>query len=175
MMRWTATAALAGLAEIAAHFLSAGWGMGVLLIAFIWLSGLLRTAAVKGADTEKRVNALVPQVGAIRDTADSALSTANGKVSKSGDTITGSLTVNGDHHVGGNLYGAGGQLAVGDTTTIWGDCGIHGFEVITGTLSQHGGNTMPVGAPGTSLSTLSDCINCCVAIIRTLQGCEIFA
>jgi hypothetical protein len=103
-MRYVKTLLTAGLAELAAHWLSIGWGFMVITAAFVFVAvhvtaGMADVRA-KAVTTEARVNGLIPTVNA-------AYGTANNALPKSGGTVTGSLTVNGDHLIGGTLYGAG--------------------------------------------------------------------
>lgn len=76
-MRWSAIGFWAVLTEVLAHFLSLTWGFGMLVVAFIWVAGMLRATSVKAQATEARVSALIPQVNTINNTANSAQSTAN--------------------------------------------------------------------------------------------------
>jgi len=71
-MQWFKVTAAAGLAEVLAYYLSLQWGFMLLVLAFIVTGLQAVSAAAKAADTEKRVNLLVPQVGAVKDTADYA-------------------------------------------------------------------------------------------------------
>jgi hypothetical protein len=95
-MKWTAIGFWAVLTEVLAHFLSLAWGFGMLVVAFIWLAGLMKSASAKTYSAHQRIDVLVPQVAAVRTTANNALP-------KSGGTVTGSLTVNGNHNIGGSL------------------------------------------------------------------------
>jgi hypothetical protein len=190
-MRRAALLAEAGLVELAAHYLSLSWGLALLVILFLITGIRLTASAAKVADVEARHNALVVSVGAVKDTADAASTTAGNALPKSGGTITGGLTVNGDHHIGGTLYGSGGALAIGDDTTISANAAVTGTfygsggpggplhvdsAVTVDTINTQsglwvGGNGMSrQSAPGTSLTTLSDCINCCVATINKLKS-----
>lgn len=76
-MKWSAIGSWAVLTEVLAHVLSLSWGFGMLVVAFVWVAGMLRIASVKAQTTEARVNALIPQVGTINTTANNAQSTAN--------------------------------------------------------------------------------------------------
>jgi hypothetical protein len=172
-MRWVSALAGAGLAELLAQLAGYAWGFGMLLAWVAVMSVQQQAAGTKAASTEMRVAALVPKVGQIQDTANAASSTAtsaqtaannansnaNGRVSKNGDTINGNLTITGNCDVDG-------------THTVYGACGVHQNLNVLGVI---GGNFyMPQSPPGTSLTTLSDCINCCVATIRTLQSAGVF-
>jgi hypothetical protein len=164
MTRWMTTLATAGLAELAAHFLSLTWGFMVLLAAFVYVAvhvtAGVATVASKAKSTEQRVNTLVPVVNTAYTTANNANTTANNALPKSGGTISGTLTVTGDHHVSGNLYGVGGVLSVGDTAymgngiagagggTLESSAGFHSSgtvqadsQVITGNVDSNGGST----------------------------------
>lgn len=76
-MKWSAIGFWAVLTEVLAHFLSLTWGFGMLVVAFIWVAGMLRATSVKAQSTEARVSALIPQVNTISNTANSAQSTAS--------------------------------------------------------------------------------------------------
>lgn len=131
-MRWLSQSlvAWAGAAVLAEHFLSLAWGFGVLLLAFVWLGQLLRTTSVKSQSSEQRLNTLIPQV-----------------VPKSGGTYTGSLTVNGNHTVGGDqlvsgtLAGAGyGTLSTGPVHMV--SSGMTADGTITGHSAINADTTM---------------------------------
>lgn len=100
-MQWSAIGFWAVLTEVLAHFLSLAWGFGMLVVAFVWLAGVLRTASVKAQSTEARVNALIPTVK-------TAYATANAALPASGGTVSGNLTVTGNIQCSGFINGGGG-------------------------------------------------------------------
>ena len=165
-LRYAATWATLALTEMTAHLLSVGWGMAVLLAAFAWVALTGASVAAKARSTEDRVNALVPAVGAVRvmavnaqsaastaqGTANSAQSTANNALPSSGGTITGTLNVNGDHHVGGTLYGVSGTLTVGDSVQANSNLNVNGGGTVNGNFNAAGGIT---GAGGGTLENAS--------------------
>ena len=71
-MKWSAIGFWAVLTEVLAHVLSLSWGFGMLVVAFIWVAGMLRTTSVKAQTTEARVSTLVTQVGTVNNTANAA-------------------------------------------------------------------------------------------------------
>lgn len=154
MRAWGGPLAAAGLVELAAHFLSLSWGFTLIVVLFV-VTGIRQQAnTAQTADLAARHAALVVSVGAVKDTADNALP-------KSGGTVTGGLTVNGDHHIGGSLYGSGGTLTVADavtnngSVTVYANHGVHGNgtytgDLGTGGLSVAGNSFMPNGSLGSA-------------------------
>lgn len=142
-MRWAKTLATAALAELAAHLLSLTWGFMVLLAMFVYvaahLTASMAVASAKSADTEKRLNTLVPAVGAIKDTADSAATTAGNAMPKSGGHFTGDVTCETNFAVWGSLYGGSGTLTIPDVlhvdgaTTIYDNLNVTGTDYFNGT------------------------------------------
>lgn len=158
-MRWMATVATAGLAELAAHFLSLTWGFMVLLAAFIVVAvrvtSMATAATSKSALTEQRVNGVVTQLGTTNSNVTAVTTTANNALPKTGGTVSGALTVSGNHTVNGNFTANSGATVSGglssDTlsssgsTTAFGALGVHGNSTLLGTLSISGSSAMPVG------------------------------
>jgi len=98
--RWAGTAAAALAAELAAWALSLAWGFAVLVAAFA-VTGLHATAAsAKSAATEKRLNALVPVVGQVIDSAAAAQSTASSAQSTANTALS---TIPANHSFLGGL------------------------------------------------------------------------
>lgn len=105
-MRWTSALGTAGLAELAAHLLSLGWGFAVITGAFVVVAVRMTSAVAgvkaKAQGTEARLGAhIVAAAPAISFVAN-------------GGTVGGSVVVAGDHHINGTLYGVSGGLSVGD-------------------------------------------------------------
>jgi hypothetical protein len=137
--RWMsqAVAAWAVLAVLADQLLSVTWGFMVLVLAFAWLAQQLNSATgVKAADAHARINALVPVVH-------TANTTANNALPKAGGTVTGSLAVNGNHSVGGQVLingasSAAALAAVGDghvTGTFQADNSVVSNQVVAAGVS----------------------------------------
>ena len=101
-MRWPSVMGLVALTELAAHFLSLGWGVTVLLAAFAWVGLSGASVAAKARSTESRVNDLIPVIGA-------ASTLAGNAFPKSGGTVSGNVVVTGTHQVNGNAS-IGGSL-----------------------------------------------------------------
>lgn len=154
-MRWTSTLATAGLAELAAHFLSVGWGFAVLIGGFCAVASLLRVTSAKVSGTEARLNTHITA------TAPAINFVANG------GSVGGNVTVNGSHTVTGNLGVSGGTTMVGDSScsgnfqtgaahTVLGNLGVHGGTTmigsssVTNSFSISGGSSMPVGGLGSA-------------------------
>ena len=135
-MRWLSTAAMAGLAELAAYFLSLTWGFAVLIGGFCVVASLLRVTAAKVSTTETRLN------GHIAATAP-AINLVN-----NGGTIGGNLTVSGSHTVTGNLGVSGGTTLVGSSSCS-NDFTTGGSHTVNSNLGVHGGTTM-IGASSCS-------------------------
>jgi len=91
-----ATWFMAGTGGVLAYFLSLGWGFMWMMLAFVWMGVRASDTAAKTYSAHQRIDVIVPQVAAARTTANNALP-------KSGGTVTGSLTVNGNHNIGGSL------------------------------------------------------------------------
>ena len=120
--------AAGGLMELMAHFLSIGWGFATMVVMFVIVASrttlTLNAASAKAASAHQRIDVLVPAVGAVKATAD-------GAVQRSGDTVTGSLVVNGNHTIGGSLQGSGGTLSVS------GNHHVTGAHTVDGTITGH--------------------------------------
>jgi len=116
-MRWPAVTVTVAFTELAAHFLSIGWGLMVLLAAFAWVALSGASVAAKARSTEDRVSALVPVIGA-------AATQAANAYPKTGGTISGSVTVTGSHTVSGQVNA--GTLAVSGNATTSGNHTVHG-------------------------------------------------
>jgi hypothetical protein len=111
-MRWTTALAAGGLAELAAHLLTAGWGLAVVTAALL-LSATAQKA--KTLDVEKRLNAhVVAAAPAISLVANGG--TIGGTLTVSGNhTVTGSQTVNGQAN-SNTLYVSGSATTNGNHT-----------------------------------------------------------
>jgi hypothetical protein len=164
------------------------------LLVFFWGTAMATTAnTAKARSTEARVNGVVTQLGVTNTNVSNAMTTANNALPKSGGTVTGSLTVNGDHHIGGTLFGSGGSLAIGDATTISNNAAVTGtfygsggpggplhvdaattvdtLNISAGAFFIQGNGITRQSAPGTAgITTLSQCINAVVATINTLKN-----
>lgn len=152
---WSSAATLAGLAELAAHFLSLTWGFGVMVVAFLWLAGLMMSASSKMMNAHQRIDAHViataPAVSFVANGGSvggnvtvngshtvtgqvnaNTLSTSGAATTGGNFTTHGSLNSDGDALVGGSLYGAGfGAISAGNQ--------INGTAVATsGAMSSHG-------------------------------------
>jgi hypothetical protein len=100
-------------ADTAWWYAGAFWGFSLLALLVLWgtmtamsANPAANTASSKAYAVEDRLNQH------ISDTAPAVNLVANG------GTIGGNVTVQGDHHIQGNLYGSGGDLSVGDTATF---------------------------------------------------------
>lgn len=177
-MRWAKTIGTAGLAELAAHFLSLGWGFMVLLAAFVFVAvhamSAVATVTSKAVATEARVSALIPQVNSVSNVANAALPQAGG-------TVTGSLTVNGNSVTGGNqavngvLSGAGGgtlELSAAihcgssiqaDTTLIGGGLRVNGTTI---TPAQGAPSGYPIAHGTPWENQVIDIINATIGNLR---------
>jgi hypothetical protein len=87
------------------------WGFSVLALLVLWATmnslnanPAAQTASAKAYTTEARLNAHV------------AAAAPAINLQANGGTIGGNVTVQGDHHIQGSLYGTGGTLNVGDTS-----------------------------------------------------------
>jgi hypothetical protein len=150
----------AGLVELFAHVISMGYALGLLLILYVITTAMASNTATKAVSTEQRMNALVPKVGTIEATANNALP-------KSGGTVTGSVVVDGDHTIGGTLYGSGGTLLMGSNMgiagsatvdsdfTVHGNHNVDGNVGIGGAISGEGGANLTASAQinGTAMTT----------------------
>ncbi len=144
-MRWTSTLATAGLAELAAHFLSVGWGFAVLLGGFCAVASLLRVTAAKVSGTEARLAAHVTA------TAPAVNFVANG------GSVGGNVTVNGSHTVTGNMGVQGGTTMVGSSScsgdfTIGTNGFVNGGLTVNNNFKLNGGTTMPSSGLGSAPS-----------------------
>jgi hypothetical protein len=90
-MRWPAVMGAVALTELAAHFLSLGWGLMTLLAAFAWVALSGATVAAKARSTEARLGAHVTA------TAPAVSFVANG------GSVGGNVVVNGSHTVTGQV------------------------------------------------------------------------
>lgn len=120
---------MVALTELAAHFLSLGWGLMVLLAAFAWVALSGASVAAKARSTEDRVNALVPVVG-------TAAAQAANAYPKTGGTISGNVTVNGSHSVNGQVNA--NTLSVSGNATTSGNHTVHGSLVSDNNVSAGG-------------------------------------
>lgn len=149
-MRTASVMGLVALTELAAHFLSLGWGISVLLAAFAWTALSGATVAAKARSTEQRVNDLVPVIGAASTMAANAFP-------KTGGTVTGNVTVTGTHQVNGNMSVGGSHTVTGQINgstaslsggmtdfghTSHGNVSIDNDLAVSGTLNGGGGGTV---------------------------------
>ena len=134
-MRYAAVLGTVTLTELAAHFLSLGWGIMILLAAFAWTALSGATVAAKARSTEDRVNALVPAVG-------TAYTLASNAFPRTGGTVSGNVTVNGSHTVNGTI--AGSQFE-GTGGAMENSGGIHSSGVVE---ADSGVSTSSVNASG---------------------------
>lgn len=100
-------------ADAAWWYVGAFWGFSLLALLVLWgtmtamsANPAANTASAKAYAVESRLDQHVS------DSAPAISLVANG------GTIGGNVTVQGDHHIQGNLYGSGGDLSVGDTATF---------------------------------------------------------
>jgi hypothetical protein len=117
------------LTELAAHFLSLGWGLMFLLAAFAWTALSGASVAAKARSTEDRVNALVPVVG-------TAAAQAANAFPKTGGTVSGSVTVTGSHTVNGQVNA--NTLSVSGNATTSGNHTVHGSLISDNSVSAGG-------------------------------------
>jgi len=119
------------------------------LLAFLMLWGTMtamsanpaaNTASAKAYTVETRLNQHVS------DTAPAVSFMANG------GTVGGNVTIAGDHHIQGNLYGSGGTLPVGDTAQFNasgnGPTGGNTFLGLTNSQATFLGNLSEMSAEG---------------------------
>jgi cytoskeletal protein CcmA (bactofilin family) len=128
-MRYAAILGTVTLTELAAHFLSLGWGLMFLLAAFAWTALSGATVAAKARSTESRLNAHVAA------TAPAVNLVANG------GTIGGTVVVAGDHHITGTLFGNGGTLPVGDFVQANNGMTVNNGATVNGNFNAAGGIT----------------------------------
>lgn len=149
-MRTAAVMGLVALTELAAHFLSLGWGVMTLLAAFAWVGLSGASVAAKARSTEDRVNNLIPVVGA-------ASTLAGNAFPKSGGTVSGNVVVTGTHQVNGNMSVGGSHTVTGQINgsnvslsggmtdfghTSHGNVSIDNNLAVSGTLNGGGGGTV---------------------------------
>lgn len=84
-MGWIKVMVTAGSAELLAHFLSLQGGFMLMVLAFIVSALRVSATDAKAADTKKRVDLLVPEVGAVKDTADYASGRADTAYTNAGN------------------------------------------------------------------------------------------
>ncbi len=140
-MRWTSTLATAGLAELAAHFLSIGWGFAVLLGGFCAVASLLRVTAAKVSGTEARLGAHITATAPAVNFVANGGSVGGSVTINGGHTVTGNSTTNGSHTVQGNLGVNGGTTLVGSSSCS-NDFTTGGSHTVNSNLGVHGGTTM---------------------------------
>lgn len=150
-MHWTATLAMAAIAEAAASLLSLSWGFAVLIVMFIVLATRMRvtmaTVTAKAYATEARLSAHVTA------TAPAVNLVANG------GTIGGNVIVNGDHHVAGTLYGAAGTLTVGDAMHTNSTLYVSGNATTNGTHQVNGDHNVNGNIAGGTDVSASNNVN----------------
>lgn len=127
----------------------AGPFWGFTLLAFLMLWGTMTamsanpaagSASAKAYAVEGRLNAHVVATAP-------AINLVN-----NGGTIGGNVTIQGDHHIQGSLYGTGGDLSVGDTATFNssgnGPSGGNTFLGLTNSQASFLGNLSEMSAEG---------------------------
>jgi hypothetical protein len=121
---------------------------GLFVLASASMAGMVTTkASSKAYSAHHRIDQLVPVVA--------------GKYDKTGGTVSGSVTVTGDHTIQGSLFGTGGTVSVGDAMhvvtndftadgriTAHGNCGVDG-NITGGTIGVPGGTRANLGAGAT--------------------------
>jgi hypothetical protein len=128
-MKTASALGFVALTELAAHFLSLGWGLMVLLAAFAWVAMSGASVAAKARSTEDRVNNLIPVVGA-------AATAAANAYPKTGGTISGNVTVTGSHTVNGQINS--NTLSVSGNATTSGNHTVHGSLISDNNVSAGG-------------------------------------
>ena len=118
---------------------------GLFVLASASMAGMVTAqASAKAYNAHRRIDALVPTVA--------------GKYDKSGGTISGSVTVTGDHTIQGTMFGTGGSIAVGDSlvsntgATFQAPVTVHDNVNLDGNISMPTGHINGVGGL-TRLST----------------------
>jgi hypothetical protein len=145
---------LVALTELAAHFLSLGWGMMTLLAAFAWVGLSGASVAAKARSTEDRVNGLIPVIGTASTLAANAFpktgGTVSGNVTVTGThAVNGNMTVGGSHTVSGQINGSTVSLTGGMTDyghTSHGNVSVDSNVAVGGTLTGAGGGTVETTA-----------------------------
>lgn len=135
------TATAAGVAYVAGHGL---FGL-IAIVAFVWATSMAGTAnTAKTRNVEDRLGGLVV-------TTAPAVNLVN-----NGGTIGGTVTVQGDHHIQGTLYGSGGVLSVGDDVDANGNVSAGNDISASGNLStSKTTSTQYITVAGTQWSQMS--------------------
>jgi hypothetical protein len=147
-MRKTLALLLFFSADTAWWYAGAFWGFTLLALLVLWgtmtamsANPAANTASAKAYAVEARLNQHVS------DTAPAVNFMANG------GTVGGNVTVQGDHHIQGSLYGTGGDLSVGDTATFNssgnGPSGSNTFLGLTNSQASFLGNLSQMSTEGT--------------------------
>jgi hypothetical protein len=147
-MRKTLALLLFFSADTAWWYAGAFWGFTLLALLVLWgtmtamsANPAANTASAKAYAVEARLNQHVS------DTAPAVNFMANG------GTVGGNVTVQGDHHIQGSLYGTGGDLSVGDTATFNssgnGPSGGNTFLGLTNSQASFLGNLSQMSTEGT--------------------------
>lgn len=141
--RFWAAAGQAGLAELAWHLLGPAWAFGLAVAMIAW------HLPYKAASVENRVNGLVPQVAAAKNTAAGAQSTAN---TANSTANTANSTANTANNRVGNLSGRSTSTNGLADGTINGYSSTEGLPdgTLTGSSGQinTGGGTAHTHGPG---------------------------
>lgn len=143
-MRYAAVLGTVALTELMAHFLSLGWGIMTLLAAFAWVALSGASVAAKARSTEDRLSALVPVIG-------DAHTLASNAFPKTGGTVSGSVTVTGNHAVNGQVNA--GTLSTSGNATTGGDHTVHGSLNADSNVSASGTVNGGAGSFGSVAST----------------------
>ena len=134
MLRSTFTATAIGVAYIAGH----GFIGLLAVIAFTWATAMVSaTNTAKTRGVENRVDATVAA------TAPAVSFIANG------GTVNGNVTVAGDHHISGTLYGTSGTLTAGDN--VYTSQALTAVGTITSHTAIRGSSTTGDGGQGSTL------------------------
>lgn len=142
-MRYFGVLGTVALTELMAHFLSLGWGLMTLLAAFAWVALSGASTAAKARSTEDRLTALIPTVfprtggtisGSVTVTGNHAVS---GQVSANTLSVSGNASTGGSHTVNGTLTASSGVLAASLHST--GNVQVDGAHTVNGTLTTFSG------------------------------------
>jgi len=193
LSRRQAHAALAGVATAAAWLAAAELGSkrpvrvtGLLVLGMTAMAGMAASGSqAKAVSAHRRIDLLVPDVAQAKDDAAQASTDAlTGKnFVNNGGTVGGNVTVDGDHHVYGDLYGSGGVISSSDkfqtTATGSGSISSHGQIYTSNNLWADGlvnGAGIPVSIDGNSQATtvtaLRDYVNTQLGHLKDAGLCQ---